>query len=85
MRSTHKGGEEAKMDNSDDALRKPQKEIEDYEHVYSQRTQFFSTYNPDMIEEALADYLRNQAKVEPKVHQKKYKCRFTLASKDMGD
>ena len=67
MRSA-KGHDEAKMDISDEALRKPQKTIEDYEHVYSQKTQFFSTYNPDMIEEALADYLRGQAKVEPKIH-----------------
>jgi hypothetical protein len=67
MRSGNHGGEEAKMDTSSEALKKPLKAIEDYEHVFSQKTQFFSSLNPDMIEEALADHLRH-IKVEPKVH-----------------
>lgn len=35
----------------------PQKEIEPYEHVYKNNTEFFSSYNPDMIEEAILHHL----------------------------
>ena len=84
MRGGSKGGEEAKFDVSDEALFKPKKDLEQYEHVYSQNTQFFSTYNPDMIEEALIEHLRNQVKIEPRVNGNKYKTKFTIASKDMG-
>jgi len=85
MRSVSAGGEEAKMDTSAEALIKPKKTVESYEHAFSQKTQFFSDYNPDMIEEALCEYLKNQIKVDPKVNKQKYKVKFTLASKDQGD
>jgi len=46
------------FDNSDDSLFKPQKPLEDYEKLFAQNTEFFSTYNPDMIEEAILVNLR---------------------------
>eukprot|EP00356_Strombidium_inclinatum_P007966 CAMPEP_0170481584 /NCGR_PEP_ID=MMETSP0208-20121228/1965_1 /TAXON_ID=197538 /ORGANISM="Strombidium inclinatum, Strain S3" /LENGTH=472 /DNA_ID=CAMNT_0010754319 /DNA_START=29 /DNA_END=1447 /DNA_ORIENTATION=- len=85
MRSANVGGEEAKLDTTDEALNKPKKQLEDYVHVFNQKTHFFSTYNPDMIEDALTEYLKNQVKLEPKVHDHKYKVKFTLQSKDQGD
>lgn len=36
----------------------PLKEIEPYEHVYKNNTEFFSSYNPDMIEEAILHHLK---------------------------
>ena len=64
-------------------LMNPQKELYPYEKVVAQNTEFFSTYNPDMIEEALITYLQNDFKVEPAVKEDKYKMRFVLQTKDM--
>lgn len=50
MRSAPKGNVENQFDNSDDALNKPSKALDAYEKVFGQNTEFFSTYNPDMIE-----------------------------------
>lgn len=30
----------------------PKKELEDYEQVFTQNTEFFSSFNPDLIEES---------------------------------
>jgi len=43
--------------NINDKLNKPQKELDMYEQVFNNNTEFFSTYNPDMIEEAFLQYL----------------------------
>ena len=82
VRSVQVGSEEMKM--SEDALQKPKKNLEDYEQLYQSNTEFFSSYNPDMIEEALTEYLREKEKVEAKVAEGKYKIKFTLASKAQG-
>lgn len=51
------GAEEVKL--TEDALLKPKKNLEEYGgKVFAQNTEFFSSYNPDMIEEALVEYLR---------------------------
>lgn len=42
-----------------DIMNKPQKNLDKYERIYNNSTEFFSTYNPDMIEEALVQYLTN--------------------------
>jgi serine/threonine protein kinase len=39
------------FDNSDESIFKPSKPLEEYEKIFGQNTEFFSTYNPDMIEE----------------------------------
>jgi len=55
----------------------PQKQLDQYEKVFSQNTEFFSTYNPDMIEEALISHLRDTMKIEPsKISKEKYKIKF---------
>jgi len=82
MRSVAEGGEEAKFEESEFVTIEPKKTLDTYEHVFSQNTQFFSTYNPDMIEDALVEYLKNTLKVEPKLHDKKYKTKFTIACSD---
>ena len=42
------------------ALAKPSKNLDAYQKVFATNTEFFSTYNPDMIEEALLEYLKNE-------------------------
>lgn len=64
-------------------LAKPSKNLDAYEKVFATNTEFFSTYNPDMIEEALLEHLKNEG-IEPKVNDKKYKIKFTLTTKDQG-
>jgi len=55
----------------------PQKQLDQYEKVFSQNTEFYSTYNPDMIEEALISHLRDTMKIEPsKISKEKYKIKF---------
>lgn len=61
MRSTgDKVSDGAQLDMADDALMKPKKKFEQYERIFSQNTEFYSTYNPDMIEDALKEFLENQ-------------------------
>jgi hypothetical protein len=47
------------LDLSEEALVKPSKTMDQYYDLYAHKTQFFSSYNPDMIEEALLSELRN--------------------------
>jgi hypothetical protein len=53
--------------------------MEQYEKLFATKTEFFSTYNPDMIEEALVNQF-TQDKVDIKVNKNKYKIKFTLES-----
>lgn len=69
-------GDEAKA--TEEKLKAPQKELLDYEKVFAQNTEFFSTCNPDTIEEALVEHLRNKMSVEPKVNKDKYKIKYSL-------
>lgn len=77
------GDEEGKID--EEALKVPQKKLETYEQIFKSKTEFFTTCNPDMIEEALIEHLRNKEKVEPKVNKSKYKIKFSLATKGQDD
>lgn len=52
--------EQATLDLSEEALVKPEKQMDPYHALYAHKTQFFSSYNPDMIEEALLADLRSQ-------------------------
>lgn len=56
----------------------PQKELLAYEKIFAQNTEYFSTCNPDMIEEALIEHLRGKEKIEPSVNKDKYKIKFVL-------
>lgn len=58
--------------------------MEAYEKTFTNNTEFFSSYNPDMIEEALIGYLTKD-KVEFKVSKDKYKIKFTKVSTDDFD
>ena len=83
MRAGEETNEENKFNASIEALMKPQKNLDTYEQVFSTKTEFFSTYNPDMIEDALLEHLRKQ-KIEPKVSDNKYKVKFQLSTTDQG-
>lgn len=74
------GNEESK-DSVNKAMM-PQKRLGEYHPVFVNRTEFFSTYNPDMIEEALNDYLRANQQAEAKNHSEKYRSEFTIKEKD---
>lgn len=62
---------------------KPSKAMQKYEKLILTNTEFFSTYNPDMIEEALIENL-HQERVIPKVSKDQYKIKFTMVTKDQG-
>lgn len=49
--------------------------MDPYEPVFVQNTEFFSTYNPDMIEEAMLSYLAG-SQIEVIVNNNKYKLKF---------
>jgi hypothetical protein len=53
QRSGPEKNAENQFDISDDALMKPSKNLQKYERTFANNTEFFSTYNPDMIEEAI--------------------------------
>lgn len=56
--------------------------MEPYERVFEENTEFFSSYNPDMIEIAILDYLKLQnTPVLPKVSKTKYKMKFEMTNK----
>lgn len=64
------------------ALLPPKKQLEQFEPICALKTQFFSTYHPDIIEDAILTHLRNVVKIEPKINENKYKIKFQLTSKD---
>merc|ERR1712218_4895 len=69
---------------TDGSIFEPKKTLEQYEKVFGQNTEFFSTYNPDMIEDAIIEALVAQ-NVEPsKKANDKYKLKFTISNKDQG-
>lgn len=72
---------DAQLDLTDAALNKPSKNMDTYQKLFNHNTEFFSTYNPDMIEEAFVKCLRKE-KIEPKVNKNKYKITFTKLGKD---
>ena len=65
-------------------MNKPQKNLEKYERIFNNNTEFFSTYNPDMIEETLVNYLKKE-NFEFKVRDDKYKIKYTLRGTDDFD
>ena len=81
-RTAHRGPEEEKIDDmTDEELMKPQKQLDSYVKTFDQMTEFYSTYNPDIIEQAMLTYLKNE-KIEPtKVYENKYKMKFAKTTK----
>ena len=80
----------AQIDLSDEALDKPLKEMALYDDSVAHKTQFFSSYNPDLIEDTLVKYVTSKLEVEPLVSKDKYKIKFTLFAanefnKDVAD
>jgi hypothetical protein len=69
-------------DTIDEGSMKPIKKLDQYEHVFKNNTEFFSSYNPDMIEEALLHHLKYTENVEADMNKEKYKIKFTLETKD---
>lgn len=64
-----------------DEEEKPKKTLEEYEHLFSHKSEFFTSYSPDLIEEALVNFLRKE-KIEPSINKNKYKIKFLKSAKD---
>lgn len=75
-------GEEVKIGEGDIP---PTKALLAYEKVFAQNTEIFSTCNPDDIEAALIEYLRNKEKIEPTINKDKYKIKFSLTTKGQDE
>ena len=82
MRSGGAGAEEAKVV-EESKEQKPLKELVEYDQAFSCNTEFFSTCNPNLIEDGLLDYLQTLGVTnsEKKVNKDKYKVKFTITSK----
>lgn len=59
---------------------KNSKQVEPYHNFLAPNSQFFSTRDPDEIEESLVAYLR-KIKIEPLINKQKYKIKFTRKEK----
>ena len=79
MRSAKQGEEESKFD--DEELLKPEKKLDMYIPAFQQMTEFYSTYNPDIIEEKMKTVLQ-QEKIEPKINGEKYKMKFSRTTQN---
>ena len=79
------GADSMSTDLSDEALDKPTKQMEDYDNSVTHKAQFFTSYNPDLVEETLVQHLTAALKIEPLVSKSKYKVKFTLYAKDELD
>lgn len=82
MRNAGAAGEEAKAveDLNSKADLAPEKTLLEYEKVFAQNTEFFSTCNPDVIEEALVTKLKEEH-VDYKANKEHYKVKFTIITK----
>lgn len=66
----------------DEELFKPKKPLEDYTQVFDQATDFFSSYNPDMIEQRLLQSLKDEGIKDVKMGKNKYKYTFQKIGTD---
>lgn len=74
---------EANRGDNTNEYEKPSKPLRPYEKIFATNTEFFSTYNPDLIEDTICESLQQQ-NIEPKVSKDKYKIKFTMTTKDQG-
>lgn len=81
MRSGAAGKEEAKQIEESKQQVAPTKEVLAYEKVFAQTTEFYSSCNPDLIEEALVQHLKEKEHVDAKVNKDHYKIKFKLVTK----
>lgn len=75
-------------DDQDVDAMEPRKPLERYQQLFKQSTQFFSSCNPDIVEEALKKYLEDKVGGELsdlKVSDKKYKITFKLTTKGQSE
>jgi len=49
-----------------------------------QRSEFFSTYDPDYLQAALIKFIKETLGVDPVVSSKKYKIKFTLSKQHLA-
>lgn len=85
MRSGPEKTEESKFTVDDDALMKPSKTLEGYEKIFAQNTEFFSSYNPDMIEEAILELPKKEKKFTiQKTNDTKYKLKLDIDTTDQS-
>lgn len=62
----------------------PSKALQKYEKVFEQNTEFFTTFNPDVVEESIEKFLKEQDGFDEatlKINKEKYKMKFILTSK----
>jgi hypothetical protein len=78
------GADSGAPDLSDEVLDKPTKQMEAFYGSSAHKSQFFTTFSPDLVEEALVSHLAS-IKIEPIVSKNKYKVKFTLFAKDELD
>merc|ERR1711988_213257 len=62
----------------------PQKLLLPYEKVFAKNTEFFSSCNPDTIEEALVEHLR-KISIEPKINNEKYKIKYSYVQTNQDE
>lgn len=81
VRNAEAGKQESKaMDKLLDA-HPAKKDLLPYEQVFKVNTEFYSTANPDVIEDALVTHLKEAMNIEAKQHDKKYKIKFKYVVK----
>lgn len=81
MRNSGASKEEAKQIEESKHSLPPTKELLDYENVFSQNTEYFTSCNPDLVEEALVQHLKDKEHVDAKVKDSHYKIKFKLVTK----
>ena len=59
------------------------KGLDAYERIFASNTEFFSTYSPEIIQDAIIMNLQKNG-IKPKVNESKYKLKFNMISKDQA-
>jgi len=80
MRSAANGDED-EMETG--VIGQPKKQLEEYEELFSANTMFFSTYHPDMIEDALRELFKKK-NLTFTSSDKKYKMKFSVNDVDFS-
>lgn len=80
MRSAANGDED-EMDTG--VIGQPKKQLDEYEELFSANTMFFSTYHPDMIEDALRELFKKK-NLTFTSSDKKYKMKFSVNDVDFS-
>lgn len=70
---------------NEDTLFQPKKQLEDFDNVFDLGTVFYSTYNPDMIEERVVKAIKDEGIKNYKISKDKYKVKFEKIGIDEQD